>query len=68
MAELSDLQQRIVDTRTQRGFTSDPVRLLCLLTEEVGEVAAEIKRTWSPNYPSFDPDASVRSWPTRSYC
>ena len=32
---------------------NDPVRLLCLLTEELGEVAAEIKKTWSDNYPDL---------------
>lgn len=27
-----------------------------LLVEEVGEVAAEIKKTWSPNYPDLTVD------------
>ena len=40
MAQLADVQNMIVGTRTARGFT----------TEEIGEVAAEIKKTWSPNY------------------
>ncbi|MBN1813897.1 MAG: nucleotide pyrophosphohydrolase [Anaerolineae bacterium] len=31
----------------------DPLRIFALLTEEVGEVASELKRTWSPNYESF---------------
>ncbi len=57
MTDLADLQHLIVETRAGRGFTTDPVRLLCLLTEEVGEVAAEIKRTWSPNYPAPDVEA-----------
>jgi NTP pyrophosphatase (non-canonical NTP hydrolase) len=50
MAQLADVQNMIVGTRTARGFTTDPAQLICLLTEEVGEVAAEIKKTWSPNY------------------
>lgn len=54
MTEVRELQQRIATTRAERGFTTDPVRLMCLLTEEVGEVAAEIKKTWSPNYPDLD--------------
>ncbi len=41
----------IETVRSERGFTTDPVRVLCLLIEEVGEVAAEIKKTWSDNYP-----------------
>jgi NTP pyrophosphatase (non-canonical NTP hydrolase) len=50
MGELIDIQRAIAETRSQRGFTNDPVRLLVLLTEEVGEVAREVKKTWSPNY------------------
>lgn len=46
----------IVDERERRGFTTDPVRLLVLLMEEVGELARELKKTWSPNYDTFDPD------------
>lgn len=56
MTELAALQDLIESTRADRGFTTDPVRLLCLLTEEVGEVAAEVKRSWSPNYPDLDPE------------
>ncbi len=55
MGNLADLQAAIVDERARRGFTTDPVRLLVLLTEEVGELAREIKKTWSVNYASFDP-------------
>ncbi|MEX0751049.1 MAG: hypothetical protein WD359_09605 [Dehalococcoidia bacterium] len=29
--------------------------MMVLLSEEVGEIAAELKRTWSPNYAAFDP-------------
>ena len=51
MNTLQELQRAIETTRAERGFTTDPVRLLCLLVEEVGEVAAEVKKTWSDNYP-----------------
>jgi len=54
MSELSELQARIAVVRAERGFTTDPVRLLTLLVEEVGEVAAELKKTWSANYPDLD--------------
>ncbi len=50
MTHVAELQALIEATRRERGFTTDPVRLVCLLAEEVGEVAAEIKKTWSPNY------------------
>jgi diadenosine tetraphosphate (Ap4A) HIT family hydrolase/NTP pyrophosphatase (non-canonical NTP hydrolase) len=56
MSSLHDLQQRIAATRSERGFTADPVRLLGLLIEEVGEVATEIKKTWSDNYPDLVAD------------
>ncbi|MEM7288192.1 MAG: MazG nucleotide pyrophosphohydrolase domain-containing protein [Actinomycetota bacterium] len=52
MDTLQELQRSIELTRAERGFTTDPVRLLCLLVEEVGEVAAEVKKTWSDNYPA----------------
>jgi len=32
---------------------TDPLKLHILLTEEVGEIAAELKRTWSANYDGF---------------
>lgn len=38
-----------------RGFTRDPVHLVVLLAEEVGEIAREVKKRWSPNYDRFDP-------------
>lgn len=50
MTELVELQNQIETVRVERGFTTDPVRLLALLTEEVGEVAGELKKTWSRNY------------------
>jgi len=53
VTSLHELQQSIALTRAERGFTTDPVRLLCLLVEEVGEVAAEVKKTWSDNYPDL---------------
>jgi NTP pyrophosphatase (non-canonical NTP hydrolase) len=48
--ESTQLQNMIAATRETRGFTTDPVKLCVLLTEEVGELASEIKRTWSANY------------------
>ncbi len=47
---LRELQDTVTEVRAGRGFTTDPVRILVLLTEEVGELAREVKRTWSPNY------------------
>lgn len=51
---LPDLQTNIVDTRATRGFTTDPVHLVVLLMEELGEVAREVKKRWSTNYDAFD--------------
>jgi NTP pyrophosphatase (non-canonical NTP hydrolase) len=56
MSSLADLQDLITETRAKRGFVTDPVKILVLLTEEVGEVATEIKRFWSDNYGEFDRD------------
>lgn len=56
MAALSDLQTEIVAVRARRGFTTDPVKLVVLLTEEIGEIAREVKKSWSPNYEGFDAD------------
>ena len=50
MPDLSHLQAAIAAERRDRGFTSDPLQLLTLLVEEVGEIACELKGTWSPNY------------------
>lgn len=49
--EMKQLIDMINDKRRERGFTTDPIKLCVLLTEEVGELAAEIKKTWSRNYP-----------------
>ena len=48
--DLAELQRAIVAERRSRGFTTDPLQVFTLLVEEVGEVARELKRTWSPNY------------------
>lgn len=56
MADLAELQAEIVAERAARGFTTDPVRVLALLVEEIGEVARELKKTWSPNYDAFSAD------------
>lgn len=44
----------ITETRTRRGFVTNPIKILVLLTEEIGEIASEIKRSWSANYGEFD--------------
>lgn len=54
MSELHELQTLIEGVRRQRGFTTDPIRIFTLLNEEIGEVAAELKKTWSPNYPDLE--------------
>jgi NTP pyrophosphatase (non-canonical NTP hydrolase) len=54
--DLQELQNYAVQLRTERGFTRDSLRMLTLLMEEVGEVARELKRTWSPNYGEFSRD------------
>ena len=56
MAELGELQQQIAAVRAERGFTTEPVHLLTLLTEELGEVAGETKKTWSANYAELSVD------------
>ena len=53
---LQELVRRIVEKRADRGFVTDPLKLHLLLTEEVGEIAAELKRTWSKNYTTFNKD------------
>lgn len=50
---LGEVQRRIAATRAERGFVADPLKIHILLTEEIGEVAAELKRTWSKNYDAF---------------
>lgn len=54
MTELADLQKSITRTRADRGFVTDPVKIHVLLTEEIGEIASEIKRLWSKNYGDFN--------------
>ena len=56
MSQLADLQNAISKTRAERGFVTDPVKLQVLLTEEVGEITAEIKKLWSVNYDDFNRD------------
>ena len=42
MSGLADLQKAISETRAERGFITDPVKIHQLLTEEVGEIASEL--------------------------
>ena len=60
MSELVDLQKAILRTRGDRGFVTDPVKLQVLFSEEIGEIASEIKRLWSKNYDDFNPDRLKR--------
>ena len=53
MTSLQKLTQKIVETRAQRGFVTDPLKIQLLLTEEIGEISAVLKRTWSANYAPF---------------
>ena len=53
---MNSLQRRIVEKRAERGFTTEPLEVFTLLQEEVGEIAGELKKTWSPNYDAFDPE------------
>ena len=53
MGNLIDIQKRISDERTRRGFVKDPIKIAILLSEEVGEIASELKRLWSKNYDDF---------------
>jgi len=50
MSDIKHLSQRIVEKRAERGFVTDPLKIHLLLTEEVGEIAGELKRSWSKNY------------------
>ena len=56
LTNLTNLQKRIALEREDRGFVTDPVKLAVLLSEEVGEIASEIKRLWSKNYDQFCAD------------
>ena len=58
MADLRELQTLVHHVRPQRGFTMEPVRIFALPGEEIGEVAAELKKTWSPNYDAFSRDCT----------
>lgn len=51
---MRDLQKRVHFIRTERGFTMDPLKIFTLLNEEIGEVAAELKKRWSINYDGLD--------------
>lgn len=54
MNDLKVLQERIVEKRKERGFVTDPLKVFILLNEEIGEIARELKKTWSPNYSKFN--------------
>ena len=54
MSDMQTLVNRICQERQKRGFVTDPVKIMVLLTEEVGEIAQLIKRTWSTNYETPD--------------
>ena len=56
MSTLADLQKAISETRAERGFVTDPVKIHMLISEEVGEIAAALKRLWSKNYGEFSRD------------
>ena len=55
MSELVQLQKAIAETRAKRGFVTDPLKIHLMLTEEIGEIAAELKPLWSKNYGDFNP-------------
>ncbi len=57
MDALRTLQKRVGELRKKRGFTQDPERVLILLMEEIGEVAQQMKRAWSPNYEGLSEEA-----------
>ena len=50
----TELQHEIATIRQERGFVTDPLKILILMTEEMGEIATELKSLWSPNYRAFD--------------
>lgn len=52
---MRSMQETVTRIRSDRGFTLEPLKLLALLVEEVGEVANELKKSWSSNYPDPDP-------------
>lgn len=51
---MKELQKVVHKIREDRGFTMDPIRIFTLLNEEVGEVAKELKKTWSVNYDGLE--------------
>lgn len=53
MSQLKELQLLVHQIRQKRGFTMEPLHIFTLLNEEVGEVARELKKTWSKNYNRF---------------
>ena len=54
MSELADLQQAISEVRAERGFYTDPGKIMVLPTEEIGEVASQVRKIWSTNHDDFD--------------
>jgi NTP pyrophosphatase (non-canonical NTP hydrolase) len=56
VADLHEIQSMVGRIRRERGFTMEPLRIFAHLTEEVGEIASELKRTWSSNYEAFSKD------------
>ena len=56
MSELSVLQQLVARIRAERGFVNEPNKVFMLLAEEIGEIAQELKKTWSVNYGAFSKD------------
>ena len=54
--QIAELVEKIVAKRAERGFVIDPLKIHVLLTEEVGEIATELKCTWSKNYSEFSSD------------
>lgn len=51
---LSELQKLVNEKRQDRGFVMDPLKIFILLSEEIGEIAAELKKEWSVNYDKLD--------------
>ena len=44
--DLSELAEHLEIKRQERGFEDTPERLMILLTEEIGEIATEIRKHW----------------------
>ncbi|MFW6016777.1 MAG: MazG nucleotide pyrophosphohydrolase domain-containing protein [bacterium] len=53
---LHELQKLINKKRKERGFVMEPIKIFTLLNEEIGEIAAELKKDWSINYDNLDKD------------